>query len=352
MLVAKMLAGIGDMTANARWRAAIVGLGKIGSRFDEEPGRSNVWSHAGAYLARPQLFAIAGACETVAENAAAFARRCPDVPVAGDIASMLRVAKPSIVSICTPAESHNTVLTEVLRSDSVRVVWCEKPLAASARDGAAMVDACRARGVTLLVSYVRRWSPVWIRAREIVQSGALGAVRVVRIAIPNRLWSMGSHAVDLVEYLGGPVTAVTPFAVPDLAEEGEPAVAAFFRFSRDGYGLFQVTGWKANYLVEGEVVGDCARIIVREDYSTISCERFETSPRYEGYREPGKPDVQHVAIPANFSPFVAIAEEIGELLAGTRRDPTCDGATALAVQTALERMAACAAPTGSSMEER
>jgi predicted dehydrogenase len=332
-------------------KAAIVGLGKIGSRFDEEPGRKAVWSHAGSYLARPDLFALACACDVSEENIAMFARRCPNVPTYRSVGEMLAAVKPDVVSICTPAETHAAVLDEVLKFDDVRAIWCEKPLAMNAGEAASMVAASRARRVVLMVSFVRRWLPVWKRARVLANDGALGVVRSVRVAIPNRLWSMGSHGVDLVHYLGGATDGIAPLALPELTEEGEPAVAAMFHFARGGYGLFQVTGWKANYLVEGEIIGDNGRMIVREDRGTITIERFEKSARYDGYREPGAAETEQVAMAADFSPFVAIAEEIAGLLSGATDATTCDGEAAFAVQVALEKMNAAAAVFRPQAEE-
>jgi predicted dehydrogenase len=319
-------------------RAAIVGLGRIGSRFDEEASRTTVWSHAGAYLSRRDSFELAGACETDPANTAAFALRCPAVPVYRDLRSMLDAVKPAVVSICTPPAHHATALQEILSCESVRAIWCEKPLAMTVEEGAAMVAACRARGVTMVVSYVRRWLPVWARARDIARQGTLGTVRMVRIALPNRLWSMGSHAVDLVQFLGGSIERVVAMPIPRLFEEQEPAVAAMFGFAGGGYGIFEVTGWKANYLIEAEILGDEGRIVVREDRGTITREGFVPSTRYDGYREPGEVLVERVDTPDGFSPFVKIAGELAELLAGAQVAPTCDGEAALAVQRVLGQM--------------
>lgn len=330
------------MTGGPPWRAAIVGLGRIGSRFDEEAGRTTVWSHAGAYLARPDRFTLAGACETDPANSAAFALRCPAVPVHRDLGAMLRAVQPAVVSICTPPAHHALALQEILACESVRAVWCEKPLAMSVEEGADMVAACRARGVAMVVSYVRRWLPVWARARDIARQGALGTVRMVRVALPNRLWSMGSHAVDLVQFLGGPIERVAALPIPELFEEQEPAVAALFGFAGGGYGIFEVTGWKANYLIEAEILGDAGRIIVREDRGTITREGFAPSRRYDGYREPAEAAAERVATPADFSPFVAIVDELAELLAARRAASTCDGADALAVQRVLGQMSEAA----------
>lgn len=317
------------------WNAAIVGLGQVGSRFDAEPGRKAVWSHAGAYLARPDLYRLAGACEVDAANIAAFSLRCAAVPVFPDLGEMLASAKPEVVSVCTPAQTHAQIVRRIAQDPNVRAIWCEKPLDADLEAARDMVAACAASGKRLVVSYVRRWHPVWVQARARIDAGAVGRVRSVRIALPNRVLSMGSHAIDLISFLGGPLADPLPFVLPELAEEGEPAVSAFVRLRAGGFGLYQVTGWKRNYLVEGEVVGDDGRLVVREDTGTLALERFAPSARYSGYRELQTPRTERIEIRDDHSPFVAIALEIDELLRGTRKDATCDGAQALEAQTVL-----------------
>jgi predicted dehydrogenase len=326
-----------------KWPAAIVGVGKIGSLFDSEPGRKSVWSHAGAYLARPDRFELAAVCETNAATAAAFAKRCPDVPIYADMDRMLAERNPAVVSVCTPASAHADAVMRLAEAPSVRVVWCEKPLAADAAEAKAMVAACRASGKTLVVSYVRRWQPIWAAARKLVADGGVGRLVSVRIAMPNRLLSIGSHAVDLVSYLGGPIGEVVPFVLPEYFEEGEPAVCAFMRLADGAYATYQVTGRKHDYLVEGEIIGQEGRLVVREDAGTLVSERYLKSPRYDGYREPADQTTRRVAAAVDFSPFVAIADEIDEILDGRRARPTCDGAAALDVQRVLETMSAAAA---------
>lgn len=323
--------------------AAVVGLGRIGSLFDAEPGRKTVWTHAGAYLALPARYRLVAACETDPANRAAFRVRCPDVPVYDTPEAMVAAAKPDVVSICTPAPSHASVLERVLIAGAPRAIWCEKPLADDLESAAQMVRRAREANTTLVVSFVRRWYPIWRAARDAVAAGAVGNVVCVRAALPNRLLSIGSHAVDLISFLGGKIETTRPFPIPALAQEGEPAVAAFFRLAGGAYGLHQVTGRKHEYLVEVEIVGSDGRMIVREDTGTLTVERFETSPRYDGYREPGAPQVTRIDASEGFSPFVAIAEEIAELLAGARAAPGCDGAAALEIQTALQTMVEAAA---------
>ncbi len=323
-----------------RFRAAVIGLGRVGSRFDEESGRKTTWSHVGAYLAHTGAFELVAACESDPTNAAAFRKRSPGVRVHDDLATMLAEARPEVVSICTPALSHPEVLLAVVdQTPDLKVVWCEKPLATTLAEGEAMVEACRRRNVHLVVSHVRRWTPLWRQFKALIDGGAVGTLRCLRLAMPNRLWSMESHAVDLALYLGGEVTELRVLPIPDLEQEGEPARVALLGLASGAYAIVQVCGRKARLIVEAEAIGDGGRLFVREDRGTITTERFGTHPSYAGYLQLGEAQIETVAAPETFSPFVAIAEEIAALAADSTARPTCDGAEALKVQRILEQMA-------------
>lgn len=326
--------------ADTRIRAAIVGLGQAGSRFDEESGRKVIWSHAGAYLARPDRVALTGAVEIAPPNAAAFRARCPDVPVYADIEKLIAEQRPQIVSICTPADRHAEVIFKLLKAPDLRLIWCEKPLAADLDDARRMVDACRERDIKLMASYNRHWLPIWRRTHDLVREGALGTVRTLRVAFPNRLFSMGSHAVDLALMLGGPVSSVVAQPLPELNERGEPAVAALLHHRSGVSGIVQVTGMSKQLFADAEIIGDDGRLFAREDHGLITIESFEQSRTYSGYRQLGAAREERVES-ADFSTFLAMADNAIDAV--TNGAPlACDGEHALEVQRVLDIMAASA----------
>jgi predicted dehydrogenase len=294
----------------------------------------------GAYLARPDRFRLVGACDPAQENAARFRARCPDVPLFEEASALLAAVQPHVVSICTPIDTHADILEQAVETDRVQLIWCEKPLATDVERGERIALRAAEHGIRILVSYVRRWTPLWREAKSIVASGQIGTVRCVRVAAPNRLMSVGSHAVDLALLFGGDVTHVRPLRLPTMAELGEPAVAALLTFTNEAYGIVQVTGLRDGLIVEAEVIGDDGRLKVREDRAEISVERFSPSTRYSGYRELGDAILRHEKTQAEMSPFIAIADEISELANNRALRPSCDGRSALAVQRVLNAMAA------------
>ncbi len=322
-----------------RLRAAVIGLGQVAWRFDEEAGRRMVWTHCGAYAALSDDYVLTGACDSDSDTRAAFAHRYPEVPVADSIDDLMMNARPDVVSICTPVASHAVVLDAVLAAGTPAAIWCEKPLADELDTARDMNAACTARQAVLIVSHVRRWAPLWRRFKARLDDDEIGTLRCLRIAMPNRLWSIGSHAIDLLFWLGGAASEIRPTDIPSLAEDGEPARAAVINFRGDGYGILQVTGCKTALMVEAEAIGDRGRLCLREDQQTISFESFVESERYDGYRELANPSLERVAAPEGGSPFIEIAREIAGLVRGEREGATCDGHAALETQAGLEALA-------------
>ncbi len=331
-------------------RALVIGLGQVGARFDEEPERQEIWTHTGAYLALADKFDLVGACDSFPENAEAFRSRHPQVPLFNTTADLPDSLAPDVVSICTPVDSHRQVLEDIVRRLGPSVVWCEKPLADNVADAEAMVDLCAQHDVALLVSHGRRWLPLWRRTRELIADGVVGTVRSIRVAMPNRLFSVGSHAIDLLLFLGGPVVAIKALDAPELEEDSEPAISALLRYRSGGTGMLEVTGYRDGLIVEVTITGDQGRVSVREDRGTLMVEEYSPSETYAGYRQLKEVRTERQDTGADFSPFVAIAREIASLTGDSSCRPTCDGAEALAVQRVLAALERDAADEGRLIE--
>jgi predicted dehydrogenase len=77
-------------------------------------------------------------------------------------------------------------------------VLCEKPLATTVADARAMIDACQAGGVRLMVAYPARFAPAFVQLRAAVASGELGDIRAAHGSNP------GKSPVGLREWFGDP----------------------------------------------------------------------------------------------------------------------------------------------------
>jgi len=167
--------------------------------------------------------------------AADFARRHGVSRWHDDAEAIIRAADIDAVYVATTPDSH---CDYVLRCAAAgKPVLVEKPMAMDARQCEAMLSACRSAGVPLWVAYYRRALPRFLKVRELVQSGAVGPVRMVvsRQFQPYRTqaqanpgsppWrietersggglfvDMVSHTLDFLDFVFGPIGQIRGFA--------------------------------------------------------------------------------------------------------------------------------------------
>src|SRR5262249_37879271 len=76
------------------------------------------------------------------------------------------------VDICVPNDLHREYALKAALAQ--KHILCEKPIALSLEDAAAMVEAARSAGVLLLIAHPLRFWPEYVRIRYILRSGGLG----------------------------------------------------------------------------------------------------------------------------------------------------------------------------------
>jgi len=64
-------------------------------------------------------------------------------------------------------------------ADAGKPILCEKPLGLNAREAREAADYCADRGVPLMEAFMYRFHPQWRRARALVESSDIGAVKAV-----------------------------------------------------------------------------------------------------------------------------------------------------------------------------
>ncbi len=150
----------------------------------------------------------------------------PSTRVAGDAAAL--VAATDAVWVCTPTASH----LELVRAcaEAGRAVFCEKPVGRTLEEAAAVARVVAETGVAHQVGLVLRVAPVFRTLRDVVESGELGRLMTVvfrddqflpvqgyyrstwradvDVAGGGTLLEHSVHDLDLLQWIGGPVTQV------------------------------------------------------------------------------------------------------------------------------------------------
>ena len=190
-------------------RAAIIGLGRMGSTFDEEAGPFSRWrpphAHAACYRAVGAVQLVGGS-DPHAGQREAVGRKWGVEPghLYADYREMLERERPEIVSICTSARPRARILQDVIAAGTgVRAIWAEKPISSSLAEADAMIEACRRAGVVLAVGASRCWDATYNRMRELIDLDEIGDVLQVNAFLRCQLSHNGSHLLTLVSYLAG-----------------------------------------------------------------------------------------------------------------------------------------------------
>ena len=208
-----------------------------------------------------------------AAKAADYARR-HGVPSHYDSAAGL-VADPEVdaVYVATPPSSHLELA--LLAAEAGKPCLVEKPMALNHAECVRMIEAFEARGVPLFVAYYRRALPRFLEARRLLQAGAIGtptsahifqydhllrgdAARVWRVdpavAGGGLFLDLASHGLDLLDFLLGPIAAVSGVAVnTGRSYAAEDLTTACFRFESGAAGT-GVWDFNADRSADGIVI--------------------------------------------------------------------------------------------------
>ena len=189
------------------YRAAVIGLGRMGSTFDDEMDQGGTlfkpYCHGPTYYYSDRVELVAGA-DLHDGQRELFGERwgVASEHLYSDYKEMLQKENLDIVSVCTSPRHRSGIVQDVARA-GVKAIWAEKPISLSLKDADAMVRVCREEGVALAINCARRWMQHYSEARNIIDSGELGDVLQVTAHFPCGLSSNGSHLIDTIRYLAG-----------------------------------------------------------------------------------------------------------------------------------------------------
>jgi predicted dehydrogenase len=215
-------------------RVLVAGCGNMGA------------SHARAYHKMPE-FEIVGLVSRGPTSRGALSKELGGLQEFSDYHAALAATKPDVVSINTYPETHAPYSRAALKAGCH--VFCEKPLALTVEDAQSIVDAARTNRRKLVIGYILRVHPAWIRFIEIART--LGKPLVMRMNLNQQshgpAWNIhrnlmesmspivdcGVHYVDVMCQMTG-AKPVRVYAVgARLTDELKPGMY--------NYGQLQVT---------------------------------------------------------------------------------------------------------------
>src|SRR5690625_6675002 len=199
-------------------------------------------------------------------DAEALSRREAETGATGyaDFKELVKDANVDAVDICLPHHLHTPAI--LAAAEAGKHILCEKPLCLSPEEATQVSEAVQKAGVTLMCAHNQLFMPAVAKAKEIVDSGALGPIYEVRTTDSfyndfdpdsmgwranaatsggGELIDTGYHPTYLMLHLAGavPVSAFAMLSTHRLKfMEGEDSAQVLVRFDNGAVGQM-VTSW-------------------------------------------------------------------------------------------------------------
>ena len=109
-----------------------------------------------------------------------------------------------VISICSPTGCHAEDIQAALALKP-RLIFCEKPVTLHVAQTQQAVTDCARQQVLLAVNHSRRWSPEVQQLKQELAQGQWGSVRAVSAVYNKGMLNNGSHMMDLLLNMFGPL---------------------------------------------------------------------------------------------------------------------------------------------------
>jgi predicted dehydrogenase len=168
-------------------------------------------------------------------------------------ADLIQDPEVNVIYIATPPHVH-LELTQ-LAAAAGKPVYVEKPMARTHAECLQMIQACEQASIPLFVAYYRRKLPHFLKIKELLDQGEIGAIRTVHIKLkqvltPNLVsssaenwrvipeiagggyfYDLASHQLDLLDFFFGKITHASGFSTNQAkAYPAEDLVTGTFVF--------------------------------------------------------------------------------------------------------------------------
>jgi len=273
-------------------RIGIVGCGSMGG------------GHRKHYEALKDRVTLAGFADIDLKRARAAAGEAPGAVAVTDYRELLEHVDAVVITL--PHDLHYEVGTTCL--DAGKHVLMEKPLALNAEQARAMVERDTTPDPVLMVGYVMRYEPLWVRMGEMIRNEEFGPVFHAAIwteqftdvmarpwygrnkrAGGGQLFSHGCHYIDLLlDWMGPPSRGShvsTNMGTPGMEREGTSNVCLRFDSGATAY-HFGTWGAQGSYL-RWSAQAHTPEGLLHMDHDGGTIQLYRGRTPEEVYRRPG-----------------------------------------------------------------
>jgi predicted dehydrogenase len=243
----------------------------------------------------PNLVEIEGVevvafCDLIIERAQTSAEKygAPDALVCTDYKDVIARDDIDVIHVCTPNNTHAEITVAALKAG--KHVMCEKPMAKTAAEAKAMLDASKETGKLLTIGYQNRFREDSLFIKGLCDQGELGDIYFAKAFATRRrgvptwgvfmdkekqgggplidlathaldltLWMMENYepetvlgsSYDMIGKMGSPANAMGPW--DPATYEVEDSAFGYVRF-KNGASVMVESSWALNMIVSNEAM--------------------------------------------------------------------------------------------------
>jgi len=250
------------------------------------------YCHLPALLRIPgvRVVAVADTDERI-RNRAVKAAGCPAFKSAEFLLANTDV---DAVVISTPPATHASIGTMAARAG--KAIYMEKPIATSLQDAIDLAGAAAAARVSAVVGFNKRCHPLYLRARAMIQRGAIGELRALQTIFcepvsPGAMpaWKaarssgggapldLASHHVDIARWMSG--AEVSTINAQLRSDDSEHDSASMQMTLTTGASVQTFVSFRAGYAERIVLIGDKGTIEIDRHRGSLSLQ----TARQRGY---------------------------------------------------------------------
>lgn len=272
-----------------KYSAAVVGCGRIGCGFDDDPKRKYIATHAGAYnlVEDTKLVALV---DSDIEKLKKYGQKFNAGGRYTDYREMLEGEQPDIVSICTWNSTHHEIITESVKS-GVKAIFCEKPITDNLETAEAAVRLCEDNKVLLFIDHQRRFDEMHQEVRDYISEGMLGRIQQASFFYTTGIANTGSHMFDLLRFFLGDVEWVSAVeSMNKSPNKSDPNLDGVLKFKNGVFCSIHACDVKDYLIFELDILGGGGRIRITNSGFDLDYFKVDESEFFRGYRELLKTD--------------------------------------------------------------
>ena len=147
-------------------RVCLIGCGRAGM------------IHARSYAGSVRDAELIALCDPMVDNLRAAQTELNARYAYADYREALQNPEIDAVIVVTPTQFHRDIV--IAAAKAKKHVFCEKPMASTARECDEMIEACRENGVKLQLGFMRRFDKSFRRGKALLDSGTVGRVTLLK----------------------------------------------------------------------------------------------------------------------------------------------------------------------------